>query len=138
MLVLTTESGGGRSILFCREKDPVKEMWDGAMIGLDAAVNKKSAASNEIHRHVRGGRVISVTALKGIKAEVIELQAAEKSKIVKKPIHKISFPSGCVVGGIARNGAIEIATGQSHIRAGDRVIIFCLPDAIPKITSLFK
>lgn len=107
-------------------------------IGLDAAVNKKSAASNEIHRHVRGGRVISVTALKGIKAEVIELQAAEKSKIVKKPIHKISFPDGCVVGGIARNSSIEIATGQSHIQPGDRVIIFCLPDAIPKITSLFK
>lgn len=107
-------------------------------IGLDAAVNKKSAASNEIHRHVRGGRIISVTALKGIKAEVIELQAAEKSKIVKKPIHKISFPDGCVVGGIARDSSIEIATGQSHIQPGDRVIIFCLPDAIPKITSLFK
>lgn len=107
-------------------------------IGLDAAVNKKSAASNEIHRHVRGGRVISVTALKGIKAEVIELQAAEKSKIIKKPIHKTSFPDGCVVGGIGRNGSIEIATGQSHIQAGDRVIIFCLPDAIPKITKLFK
>lgn len=107
-------------------------------IGLDAAVNKKSAASNEIHRHVRGGRIISVTALKGIKAEVIELQAEEKSKITKKPIHKISFPSGCVVGGIARDNSIEIATGQSHIHPGDRVIIFCLPDAIPKITALFK
>lgn len=107
-------------------------------IGLDAAVNKKTAASNEIHRHVRGGRVISVTALRGIKAEVIELQASAKSKIVRKPIHKISFPEGCVVGGILSNGSVEIATGQSQIEAGDRVIIFCLPDAIPKITSLFK
>lgn len=107
-------------------------------IGLDAAVNKKSAASNEIHRHVRGGSVISVTALKGIKAEVIELKAAEKSKIVKKPIHKISFPSGCVVGGIVNNGSVEIATGQSQVKSGDRVIIFCLPEAISKVTSLFK
>lgn len=107
-------------------------------IGLDAAVNKKSAASNEIHRHVREGRVVSVTALRGIKAEVIELQAAERSKVVKKPIHKISFPDGCVVGGILSNGSIEIATGKSQIKAGDRVIIFCLPDAIQQITSLFK
>jgi trk system potassium uptake protein TrkA len=107
-------------------------------IGLDAAVNKKSAASNEIHRYVRGGRVISVTALKGIKAEVIELLATEKSKITKKPLHKISFPDGSVVGGILREDSAEIATGDSHIRAGDRVIIFCLPDAVPKITSLFK
>lgn len=107
-------------------------------IGLDAAVNKKSAASNEIHRHVRGGRVISVTALQGIKAEVIELQAAPKSKIVKKPIHQVNFPEGCVVGGILRNGSIEIATGQSQVNANDRVIIFCLPEAIDKVTSLFQ
>ncbi|NGP76774.1 Trk system potassium transporter TrkA [Balneolaceae bacterium YR4-1] len=107
-------------------------------IGLDAAVNKKSAASNEIHRHVRGGRVISVTALQGIKAEVIELQAAPKSKIVKKPIHQVKFPEGCVVGGILRNDSIEIATGQSQVNANDRVIIFCLPEAIDKVTSLFQ
>lgn len=107
-------------------------------IGLDAAINKKSAASNEIHRHVRGGRVVSVTALQGIKAEVIELQAAPNSKVVKKPIHKVSFPQGCVVGGILSGGSVEIATGQSQITANDRVIIFCLPEAIEKITSLFQ
>lgn len=107
-------------------------------IGLDAAINKKSAASNEIHRHVRGGSVISVTALQGIKAEVIELQAAPKSKITRKPIHKINFPDGCVVGGILSNGSIDIATGESQIQANDRVIIFCLPEAVDKITSLFK
>ena len=107
-------------------------------IGLDAAINKKSAASNEIHRHVRGGRVISVTALQGIKAEVIELQAAPKSKITKKPIRKVAFPEGCVVGGILSNGDTDIATGQSQIKPNDRVIIFCLPEAIDKVTSLFK
>lgn len=107
-------------------------------IGLDAAINKKSAASNEIHRHVREGRVISVTSLQGIKAEVIELQAAENSKVVKKPIHKIRFPEGCVIGGILRNSTANIATGQSQIQPDDRVIIFCLPEAVDKITSLFK
>lgn len=107
-------------------------------IGLDAAINKKSAASNEIHRHVRGGRVVSVKALQGIKAEVIELQAAPKSKVVKKPIHKIRFPEGCVVGGILSDGSTDIATGKSRIKPNDRVIIFCLPEAVDKVTSLFK
>jgi len=40
MLVMVTGDRDGRSILFCREKDPVKEMWDGAMIGLEAAVEE--------------------------------------------------------------------------------------------------
>lgn len=107
-------------------------------IGLDAAINKKSAASNEIHRHVRGGRVISATALKGIKAEVIELQAAPRSKIVGKPIKALKFPKGCVIGGILSNGTTNIATGYSEVQPGDRVIVFCLPQAIDKITSMFK
>lgn len=38
VLVMVTGDKGGHSILFCREKDPVKEMWDGEMIGLEAAV----------------------------------------------------------------------------------------------------
>jgi len=107
-------------------------------IGLDAAINKKSAASDEIHRHVREGRVLSVTALHGVKAEVIELQANNGSKIVKKPVKDISFPDGCIVGGILSNGSVEIATGDSQIKPNDRVIIFTLPAAVNKVTRLFK
>lgn len=38
MLVLLAEEKKGRSILFCRERDPKKEMWDGAMVGTERAV----------------------------------------------------------------------------------------------------
>ena len=38
LLVLIPEEKQGRSILFCRERDSEREMWDGRMVGLDAAV----------------------------------------------------------------------------------------------------
>lgn len=38
MMVLLPEAEGGRSIMFCREKDPYREMWDGAMAGMEGAV----------------------------------------------------------------------------------------------------
>lgn len=107
-------------------------------IGLDAVVNKKVAASNEIHRHVRSGQVISVTELRGIKAEVIELLAAEKSKVIGKQIQKLKLPDGCIIGGVLCQGSVEIATGKTEIKAGDRVMVFCLPEAIEKITNLFS
>lgn len=107
-------------------------------IGLDAVINKKVAASNEIHRYVRRGTVISVTELRGIKAEVIELQANKESKITRKPIKKLKLPEGCVVGGVLCNGSVEIATGETLIKANDRVIIFCLPSAVDKVTKLFQ
>jgi len=107
-------------------------------IGLDAVINKKVAASNEIHRYVRQGNVISVTELRGINAEVIELLATENSKIVGKQIQKVKLPNACVIGGILCDGSVEIATGLSVIKPNDRVMVFCLPDAIDKVTQLFK
>lgn len=107
-------------------------------IGLDAAINKKSAATNAIHRHVRQGQVISVTSLVGIKAEVVELEAMKGSKITKHPLYKLKLPKGCLVGGILNNGSkAEIATGFSQIEAGDRVILFVLPEALDQITNFF-
>ena len=107
-------------------------------IGLDAVINKKVAASNEIHRFVRKGRVISVTELRGIKAEVIELQSTQKSKVVGKAIKKLRLPDGCVIGGVLCDGAVEIATGETEIKPNDRVMVFCLPEAVDKVTQLFQ
>lgn len=107
-------------------------------IGLDAIINKKASASSEIHRYVRKGNVVSVAELRGIKAEVIELEASEGSEITKKPIKKLKLPQGCVVGAIICDQQVEIATGQTQINAKDRVIVFCLPNAIDKVTRLFQ
>ena len=106
-------------------------------IGLDAVVNKKVAASNEIHRLVRSGQVISVTELRGINAEVIELLASDKSKIIGKQLKNLKMPEGCVIGGILCNNSVEIATGETVINPGNRVMIFCLPESIEKLTKLF-
>jgi Xaa-Pro aminopeptidase len=38
MLVLIPEEKDGRCMLFCRERNPEREMWDGRMVGLKSAV----------------------------------------------------------------------------------------------------
>jgi trk system potassium uptake protein TrkA len=107
-------------------------------IGLDAAVNVKSSASDEIHKIIRQGELVNVRALKGIQAEVFEVVASNKCKVIDKKIEDIKFPDGCVIGGILKNGNSEIATGQTIIRQGDTVIIFALPTAINDVIALFK
>jgi trk system potassium uptake protein TrkA len=106
-------------------------------IGLDAAVNKKLSASNEIHRYVWGKTVLRVTALHGIRAEVLEFQASKGSKITEKPIFRTSFPRGCVVGGLIRDGAAQVAVGSTQILEGDRVLVFTLPESISAIAAMF-
>lgn len=38
MIVLLPAKKGGHSIMFCRERDPTREMWDGVMSGIEGAV----------------------------------------------------------------------------------------------------
>jgi len=40
VLVLLPETEGGQCILFCRSRDREREMWDGRMIGLEAAISE--------------------------------------------------------------------------------------------------
>ncbi len=107
-------------------------------IGLETVINKKVAATNEIHRFVHKGRLVSITELRDIKTEVIELIASKKSKVVGKRIDKLKLPENCIIGGIVCNGNVQIVTGTTQIKANDRVIVFCFPETIDKITKLFQ
>jgi Xaa-Pro aminopeptidase len=40
LLVMIPGDDAGRSVLFCRSRDPEREMWDGRMVGLEAAVSE--------------------------------------------------------------------------------------------------
>lgn len=40
MIVLLPQGDSGRSILFCRERDPEREMWDGSMAGVEGAIEQ--------------------------------------------------------------------------------------------------
>ncbi len=106
-------------------------------IGIDAIVNVKASASDEIHRQIRQGMMLTVKALQGIKAEIIEVVAGKNCKMLNIPVRDLSLPEGAVLGGILHEDNVEIAVGDSIIRKGDRVIILALPRAIEKVDKLF-
>lgn len=108
-------------------------------IGLDAAINVKASASDEIHRCIRTGNITVIKALRGIKAEVFEVIASAKCKVIDKPLSEVNLPDGSILGGIIKeSGETEIATGTSVIHEGDRVIVFALPYAIDNVVELFQ
>jgi trk system potassium uptake protein TrkA len=82
--------------------------------------------------------MLTVKALQGIKAEIIEVIADKNCKMLDVPIRDLSLPEGVVLGGILHNGDVEIAIGDSIIQQGDRVIILALPRAIEKVDQLFS
>jgi trk system potassium uptake protein TrkA len=109
-----------------------------ATMGADVALNKKVLAGNEILKYIRRGELLSVAHLHGFDAEVVEIVAAEKATVTRRPLHQITELRGSIViGSVFQKGAWRIAVGSTHIRAGDRAIVICASNALKDVQRLF-
>ena len=106
---------------------------------LDAAVSRHLTAVSNILRLVRRGQIVSAATLREIDAEVIELVAGPNSQITYNELQHLGgmLPEDVLIGAIVRQDRVLIPTGQSVVQAGDRVIIFTMPDSIPVVEKLF-
>ncbi len=107
-------------------------------LGVDACISPRLAAAGAILKYVRRGGVISLATIEGSNAEVLELEIKSGNPIIGKSLKEIDFPEGAIVGAIVHQQSYEIPTGESRLLAGDRVVIFALPDALHKVERFFE
>ena len=107
-------------------------------IGIQSLINKKLIAASNIFKHIRKGEILELANLHNIDAEVFEFEVQENAKVTEKPIKDLRFPREAVFGGIIRDGKALMSFGDMQIRNGDKVIVFCLPEAISTVERLFK
>lgn len=126
----------GKSIALVNKED---YLVLAATMGADIALNTKILAGNEILKFIRRGELLSVAHLHGFDAEVVELIAAPGSPITRKPLSKLgpSFYGRIIIGGIFRDGVWQIAIGDTHILANERVIVVCMSRHLRDVQRLF-
>jgi trk system potassium uptake protein TrkA len=108
-------------------------------MGSDIALNKKILAGNEILKFIRRGELLSVAHLHGLDAEVVEIVAAPNSPITRKPLSKLdpTYYGKIMIGSIYRDGAWQVAVGDTHIQSDERVIVICLSQHLRDVQKLF-
>ena len=106
-------------------------------IGIDTLLNKKLLAANNIFRHIRKGEIVAMTRLNNLNAEILEFIVKPTSQVNGQIIRELEFPREATIGGVIRDNQGIIALGGYRITEGDRVVVCCLPSAIPKIEKLF-
>ena len=107
-------------------------------IGIDTLINKKLLAASAIFKHVRKGDVLKLANLHNVDAEVLEFRVKENSAVTKKLVKNINLTKNAVFGGVIRNGIAHMTFGDFQILAGDKAVVFCLPEAIHKVEKLFN
>jgi trk system potassium uptake protein TrkA len=107
-------------------------------MGIDAIINKKLITANRIFRYTKTSDISSIRCLVGTEAEVMEFVVKPGSQITKSNLNKMDFPKDAIIGGVIRGKSSFIATGSTEIKSNDKVVVFALPSAIPKITKFFN
>ena len=107
-------------------------------IGIDTLINKKLLAASAIFKYVRKGDVLKLANLHNVDAEVLEFRVKENSPVTKKLVRDINITKNAVFGGVIRNGKAFMTFGDFQIEAGDKAVVFCLPEAIHKVEKLFN
>ncbi len=106
-------------------------------LGIDMVVSTHLAAIDATLQFIRKGKVMSVAALKGENAEVLEIVAQEPSRIVGAALRSLRFPRGALLGAIVRGDRVIIPKGDTSVQAGDRVLVFALRESIHAVEKLF-
>ena len=107
-------------------------------LGIDACLSPRVAAAAAILKYVRRGDVISIAAIEGSDAEVLEFQVKPGSAIIDRPLSELHFPANAIIGAIVRPASYEIPTGETRLRPDDRIVVFALPEALTKVERFFE
>lgn len=107
-------------------------------LDIGTVINKKMIAASHIYQMMLDADVSNVKCLTFANADVAEFTVKADSKITRHLIKDLGLPKGTTIGGMIRNGEGILVTGDTQVKAGDHVVVFCLSMMIKKIEKYFN
>ena len=132
---LTAKRMGVRKTVAMVENIDYVSMAESLDIG--TIINKKSIAASHIYQMMLDANVHNVRFLMTANADVAEFIPSEGSKVTRKPVKDLGLPVGMTIGGLVRDGKGMLVSGNTLIRPGDSVMVFCHNLNMKKIEKMF-
>ena len=107
-------------------------------LDIGSVINKKLIAASHIYQMMLEADVSNVKCLTFANADVAEFIVKADSRITQHAIKDMGLPRGTTIGGLIRDGEGQLVNGNTHIQAGDHVVVFCLDTMIKKIEKFFN
>ncbi len=106
-------------------------------LDIGTVINKKFIAASHIYQMMLDADVSNVKCLTFANADVAEFTVKSNSRITKAAVKDLGLPKGATIGGLIRNGEGALVTGNTMIKEGDHVVVFCLGMMIKKMEKFF-
>ena len=107
-------------------------------LGIDAFINPRQVTISKVLQYVRRGRIRAVHSVQNGKAEVLEAEALETSSLVGQSLRKLDLDDGIRIGAIYRDKQVIIPSGDTEIKAKDRVVIFADARHVRDVEKIFR
>ena len=104
---------------------------------VNRVVSPYISTTNAILHWLRSKKVRAASLLHNLPGELLDVIIAPNHKMDGRCIKEIKIPSTAIIATVMRDGEVVTATGDLQLQADDRVLIFCHPDAVKKIESIF-
>lgn len=105
---------------------------------LDRAVSSHMSMINAILHFVRGKNVKAAALLHKLPGELLDVVLSDKTRWTGKAIKSLRVPEGITIASVLRADDTLSATGEVVLQAGDRLVLFALPQAVGKVEALFR
>lgn len=120
------------------EVEDIQFISEAESLNIGTIINKKLLASSKIFQFLIDLDVSSSKCLALSDAEVAEIEAAPNSKITRDKVRNLNLPYGMTIAAMIRDGKGMLVNGNTEIREGDHVVVFCMYGSIHKIEKLFR
>ncbi len=133
---LTAKKMGVRKTIAMVENLDYVSMAESLDIG--TIINKKTIAASHIFQMMMQADVRNIRSLMMVESDIVELVAAEGSKVTKHLVRELGLPFGVAIGGLVRGEEGILVNGNTQIQAGDSVMVFCHKNQLGKVEKFFK
>lgn len=106
-------------------------------LDIDAMVNPQHLAVEQVLKVIRGGNISAITKILSSDAEAVEFIAETGSPITKDVIRNVKLPNKAIVGAVYSGEDVSLVNGDTQIKAGQKVIVFCQTKIEQKLQEFF-
>ena len=104
---------------------------------IDSLLSLEQLSASELARAIRNPDAIPLEHFARGQLQVYEMDVAAGSAAAGKKLMELQLPPSVRVGSLAREGRMWIASGADETRAGDRVSLVGMPDAVSVARQIF-
>ncbi|MFG0263549.1 MAG: Trk system potassium transporter TrkA [Rhodopirellula sp. JB055] len=104
---------------------------------IDSLLSLEQLSASELARAIRNPDAIPLEHFARGQLQVYEMDVAAGSAAAGKKLMELQLPPSVRIGSLAREGRMWIASGADETRAGDRVSLVGMPDAVSVARQIF-